>query len=592
MILASRQAMSARAANSSLVPKSDFPQMALKLFHKGIPSIHGAALLIGGAGLLSRLLGMLRDRMLAGQFGASRTLDVYYASFQIPDFLFTIFLLGAASAAIIPLFVQYSASDPMRARRFIGGLLLLFAVAAVLVSGIVIIFGPFLARFIAPGFSLAAKALLIYMTRIMMLSPILLGLSSILSAVMQANRQFFVFALTSVLYNLGIIAGILLFVPMFGPLGLALGVILGAFMHFLVQVPALWQIGFFPILSLRQGFADIRFIMKLSLPRVFAITAQQIMMIILVSLGSLLAAGSITIFQFANNLRYLPIGIIGVSYAIAVFPKLTEAALEKSHEQFFANLVSTIETILFWVAPIAAMTIVLRALLVRLALGVHQFSWSDTRLTAAVLAIFAIAMVSESLTPVFIRAFYAVGNTRLPFIVSLCSVGFVVVSAPLLVSLFTSGRASGHLIASILKIGDLNAAGVLGLAIAFVLGSLIDTTLLGLALVFELRKYFGKEFRNGFLLASARTILATIAAAGFGYGILYIVAPHISLSTFIGVLSQTVIVVVSAGAFYVALTYLMGGEEAISVWTAIRQRAFRLGTLPAEIDEDRDNIPV
>lgn len=564
--------------------------MVFRLLQKEIPSIHGAAFLIGAAGLLSRILGVLRDRLLASHFGASRTLDVYYASFQIPDFLFTVFLVGAASAAIVPLLIEYQQSDEKKASLLIGGLLSIFSFGAVILSLLVAVLAPFLVSLIAPGFQTDERALMVVMTRIMMLSPIFLGLSNIFSAVLQARRQFLAFALTAVFYNLGIIAGILFFVPVWGPIGLAWGVALGAFLHLSIQFPVLARLNFRPRFVSLKHTPGLRQVFLLSLPRVFALSLNQIIIIILVSLGSLLSAGSITIFQFSNNLRYLPIGIFGVSYAIAAFPKLTEAALKKSKEVFYADLGAVVETILFWVVPLAGFTVLLRAHIVRLALGAGLFGWSDTRLTAAALAIFAISMIAEALAPILIRAFYAIGNTRLPLVVSLFTALFVVTSAPLLLSLFTSRRISGKFVASFLKVGDLSDVGVLGLVLAFTLGSIVHVTLLALALSFETRRYFNGSVANGMRLAVLRTGIAALAATLVGYGVLYLLSFLISLSTFWGVLGEASITFLVGASFYAALMYVMGSEEMRSIIVAIRQKTFRSASLLTEISENGDRI--
>ncbi|MBI2097229.1 MAG: hypothetical protein HYT40_03745, partial [Candidatus Sungbacteria bacterium] len=398
------------------------------------------------------------------------------------------------------------------------------------------------------------------------------------------------FALTAVFYNLGIIAGILFFVPVWGPIGLAWGVALGAFLHLSIQFPVLARLNFRPRFVSLKHTPGLRQVFLLSLPRVFALSLNQIIIIILVSLGSLLSAGSITIFQFSNNLRYLPIGIFGVSYAIAAFPKLTEAALKKSKEVFYADLGAVVETILFWVVPLAGFTVLLRAHIVRLALGAGLFGWSDTRLTAAALAIFAISMIAEALAPILIRAFYAIGNTRLPLVVSLFTALFVVTSAPLLLSLFTSRRISGKFVASFLKVGDLSDVGVLGLVLAFTLGSIVHVTLLALALSFETRRYFNGSVANGMRLAVLRTGIAALAATLVGYGVLYLLSFLISLSTFWGVLGEASITFLVGASFYAALMYVMGSEEMRSIIVAIRQKTFRSASLLTEISENGDRI--
>ena len=256
-------------------------KMKMRGFSASFDSIHAAALTIGAAGLLSRILGIFRDRLLAAHFGATRTLDIYYAAFQIPDFLFTVFLLGAASAAIIPVLADMEVRDRGRAHLFVRELVTVFFVGSVAVWGAALFLAPHIAGYLVPGFGGEDRALMIVLTRIMMASPVLLGMSNIISAVLQAHRRFLAFALSSVFYNLGIIAGILFFLPRWGAPGLAAGVLLGAGLHLLVQMPAFYSLGFGFLLAwpgfLRRGLsASVRKVIALSLPRVAALSASTI----------------------------------------------------------------------------------------------------------------------------------------------------------------------------------------------------------------------------------------------------------------------------------------------------------------------------
>ncbi|MEK7076622.1 MAG: lipid II flippase MurJ [Patescibacteria group bacterium] len=189
----------------------------MNFLNGAIYSINAAALLIGAAGLLSRVLGVLRDRLLASEFGASRELDIYYAAFQIPDFLYTVFLLGAASAAIIPVLLELKARDEESARQFMARLIIVFSIGSIAVSVAAFFLMPFLVGVIAPGFSAGDQDLLITLSRIMLVSPVLLGISNILSAAIQSARIFLIYAITGIVYNLGIIIGIIfLSVPNIG----------------------------------------------------------------------------------------------------------------------------------------------------------------------------------------------------------------------------------------------------------------------------------------------------------------------------------------------------------------------------------------
>jgi len=307
--------------------------------NRTIHSINAAALLIGAAGLLSRILGIVRDRLLAAHFGASRALDIYYAAFQIPDFLFTVFLLGAASAAIIPILIDVEETSTAEARRFIRELATIFFIGSLVVWLVAVLLAPILASHLAPGFAQSDRTLVVMLTRIMMLSPVLLGLSNIVSSVLQSHRRFVSFALSSIFYNIGIIFGIAVFLPLWGLAGLGAGVIMGAALHLLIQVPALYSLGFgFPLAwptFLTRGLSHpIKKVILVSLPRVIAISASNISDIALVAIASTIAPGSITVFKFADNLRFVPIGLFGVSFAVAAFPSLSAARARARHMSF------------------------------------------------------------------------------------------------------------------------------------------------------------------------------------------------------------------------------------------------------------------
>lgn len=562
----------------------------LQFLRREISSIHAAALLVGAAGLLSRALGLLRDRLLAADFGASRTLDIYYASFQIPDFLFTVFLIGAGSAAILPMFLEYWGKDRKSAESFVGSLLSMFALGAAILSIGAAIFAEPISYLTAPGFDAESRKLLVQMTRVMMLSPVFLGISSILSVVVQAERRFFIFVLTSIFYNIGIILGILFFVPRWGVPGLAFGVVLGALLHLLIQIPALSAVGFRPRLASPRSIPGISRVFSLSVPRVLALSLDQIVSIILISLGSLLAAGNIAVFQFSNNLRYLPIGIIGVSYAIAAFPKLSEAALKKSKGQFFEDLRASAVTVLFWVVPLVFFMVLLRAHIVRLALGAGQFTWEDTRLTAAALAVFSVSIICESLTPLLLRSFYALGNTRFPMLASLFTAIFISLSAPFFLRLFTSGRISGHLIASLLKVGDIPGVGVLGLALAFSVGTVLYVILLALGLSREIRIYFGAPMAYPGTLPILRIFFAALMAAVLGYGVLYLLSLVISLSTFWGVFTEAALTFTAAALFYAGLSYVMGSPEIESFLEVFRRRLVSPAEIPTSVEDPKPTL--
>ncbi len=193
--------------------------MIKRLFSGQINSITIAALLVALSSLVSRFLGIFRDRILAGEFGAGDTLDVYYAAFRIPDLIFNLLVLGALSAGFVPI-LTCLIKDPACKRKFsffkspnkeaweLASNLLNFLVIALLVlTGLGIIFAPWIMRLITPGFDAEKMSLTVSLARIMFLSPIFLGISSVFGGILQSFKRFFVYSLSGIVYNIGIIIG-------------------------------------------------------------------------------------------------------------------------------------------------------------------------------------------------------------------------------------------------------------------------------------------------------------------------------------------------------------------------------------------------
>lgn len=208
-------------------------------------TLAGAALVISGAYLISRLLGLLRDRLLVTHFGIGPTADAYNAAFRLPELLFTLLVSGAFAVAFIPVLTEHLEKDRRDEAWRITASLLNLLVLATIAGGVVIaVFADPLTRLIAPGFPPATHALSADLTRIMAITPVLFAISSVLGSVQQAFNRFMIFALAGVLYNIGIIIGILVLSPQFGIYGVAWGVVIGVVLQALLQWLGLYGLGF------------------------------------------------------------------------------------------------------------------------------------------------------------------------------------------------------------------------------------------------------------------------------------------------------------------------------------------------------------
>jgi putative peptidoglycan lipid II flippase len=513
--------------------------MVKKIFtflNKEFHGVNEAALLLGSFAFLSQILGLVRDRLLAHSVGAGVNLDIYYAAFRIPDFLYVSVASLASITVLMPFIVKKMAGPDghKAAQKFLNTIFSAFMICMLVVSIVVYIFMPQIAKLIAPGFNAYSYDMLVHTSRIMLLSPILIGFSNLIGTVTQLYKKFFVFSLSPVFYNLGIIAGIIFFYPSFGTYGLAYGVIFGAILHLAVQIPTVASHGLLPKFTNKIVWSEVLSVIKISIPRTLTLSFGSITMIIFVALASKLSTGSISLFTFSFNLQSVPVGIIGISYSVAAFPILVRAYANKDMETFRINIIGGIQQIIFWSLPITALFIVLRAQIVRVILGASTFSWGQTKLTAAAVALFIISLVSQSIVLLLVRGYYASGNTKKPLWINLFSSIIVVTLGYMIVQLFYTMPILRHTIENLLRVSDVQGTEMLALPFAYAIGSLINVALIWASF----RKDFFVGIKTGISNTVFQSLVATFVIGVIPYFSLNIFDKIFSLSTFWGVLLQ------------------------------------------------------
>ncbi|MBP6866557.1 MAG: murein biosynthesis integral membrane protein MurJ [Candidatus Pacebacteria bacterium] len=487
-----------------------------RIFGKEYSSINQAAFLLGLFAFLSQILGLFRDRFIAHFIGPSPLLDTYYAAFRIPDLIFISIASLASITVLIPFMVEKGNQDATgeSTRLFISNIFTVFFFVLVVVATLAFILMPYIVHLIAPGFPEVMQLKTVDLSRIMLLSPIFLGLSNLFGSVTQLFRKFFVYALSPLFYNLGIILGIVFLYPYFGIEGLAIGVVLGAFMHFAIQALASSRLGMTPKFSTKINFTEIKKVLMTSLPRTLGLSLNNLALIAIVSFASFLTSGSISIFNLSLNLQSVPLGIIGLSYAVAAFPTLTKSYSAGRMEDFKNQLRNAANQIIFWSLPITFLFIVLRAQIVRVILGSGSFSWENTRLVAASLAIFSISVVAQGLIALFARSYYAIGNTKRPLYINLVSSVLIVVFSYCLLYAFKEYPVFHHFIESLLKVGGIPGTEVLMLPLAYSLGTIINCTLLWISIKrgFMKGEYF--IFKNFFQSLTASFFIGFVSYIG------------------------------------------------------------------------------
>lgn len=502
-------------------------------------TIAGAALIVSIAGIMSRLLGLFRDRILASQFGAGDTLDVYYAAFRVPDLIYNLLIVGALSAAFIPVFTGLVGQNRKdKAWKLASSLLTIQIAGVISVSILMIIFAPQIMKLITPGFPEVKMKATVVLMRIMFLSPLFLGVSAVFGGILVSFKRFLVYALAPIMYNIGIIIGAVFLVKFFGVSGLAWGVVLGAGMHMILQYLAVKSIGFsYQIKNIKNIFnnKDVRKIMRLMIPRSLAMGVSQINLLVITFFASTLAAGSLTIFNFANNLQSVPLGIFGISFSLAAFPKLSSLAAKNDLDKFQYVFSKTFKRILFFVIPVSAIIFSLRAEIVRAVLGAGKFDWKDTIATLWVLGFLSISLFAQSTIPLISRAFYALEDTRTPFYVALFSETINILTVILLIDRFK----------------------ILGLAVAFSLTVTINMSLL----YWLLNKRFKKNIKIKIWKPIFKIIIATIFSIIVVYLVRHFLANFITLKNLGEVLLQLVIAGGAGVATFLIACYWLQVDE-------------------------------
>lgn len=386
-------------------------------------SIVSAAAVIMATVLLSRVLGLARDRLLATYFSVDE-LGVYFAAFRLPNMLFELLVMGALSTAFIPVFTRYLIKDS-------DGIAFTMAAnvinLSIVVLGILLIplfiFTPQISYLLVPGFSASQRELMVAFTRIMLLGQLLpLMIGNFITGMLQSFHRFLLPALAPVAYNVGIILGIIFLSAQFGLYGAVWGVVIGAILYLIIQLPLLYILGYRHRLHFDLQHTGTREIGKLMLPRTFGLAVSQIDTTVDLILASYLGARSITIFNFAQHLQQLPIGLFGATFAQAALPTLSAEAAKKDFVAFKKLLLASMHQILFFVVPASVILMVLRIPVVRLVFGAARFDWSATVTTGKTLSLFAISIFAQGLVQLFARGFYALYDTKTPVVIGVISV--------------------------------------------------------------------------------------------------------------------------------------------------------------------------
>ena len=462
--------------------------------------------------LISRVLGLLRDRFLAGYFGTSIDLDIYFTAFRIPDLIYSIIFAGGITVSFLPIFSEYFKKNKEEAWKIVNYVLNIFFVLYFIFLLIFIVFAPQIISYLAPGFDTLAQAKTVDLTRLIFISVLFFGMSSVVAAILNYFNNFLAFSLAPILYNLGIIFGIIFLSPYFGIFGAGIGVVLGSLLYLLVQVPGAISNGFKyrPVISLKHK--AIKDFFEMLGPRIISSSSVQFGMVIITLIASGIGAGSIAVFNLSNNLRYLPIGVIGIPFATAVFPVLSKLWVEENKKEYLNKFKSVFMSVLYFSFPIGILIFLLREPIVRIVFQTGSFGSEAVSITSACLGLYFLSTAAQCLGPLLLRGFFSLKDSKTPTIIALFFVIFNSLMCYLFV--FYANYFTGFS-QMIFGISDLSQVKVLGLVLAFNFSLFIEFILL----LFLFYRKVGNFGTKEILLSFGKIVLATI---GMSFGILFI----------------------------------------------------------------------
>src|SRR3989344_1561854 len=448
--------------------------MVKPLFFKTQNTIMSAAAVLAFMYGVSAVLGLVRARLLAHFFGASETLGVFYTADKIPNFVYTILVVGTLSTVFIPVFTHLYKTDEKKAWRTASALISMSVFIFLLLGLVIFIFAKqavailSLYRFSTQQIELGASLM-----RIMIVAQLILVVSSFLTSILHSFKYFLVPALAPVLYNVGMILGIVFLAPTYGIYGPAVGVLLGALFHLIVQIPLVGRTGFNFSFGFDLEDSGLREVLKLLPPRIISTAVAQSFSIVNNSLAIIISTSSVVMLRFAEQLQTFPVFFFGASIALAALPTLSGESGDADRDKFRKTLLTSLYQMFFLIAPLSVILLVLRVSAVRLVYGAANFPWSATVTTAQALGFYSISIFAQAGILLLSRAFYALRDTLTPVVAGLSGLVVGVSMAYVLVKFF--------------------GLGVWAIALSFSISSFVDMLLL---FVMLFRKIGGFEMKQ------------------------------------------------------------------------------------------------
>ena len=413
---------------------------------------------------LSYIFGLIRDRAFSTQFGLSAELDVYYAAFAIPDLFLGLLVTGALSSAFIPIFSNFEEKNKEESIHYTNQVLSYGLLLLAIFGGIFALILPYVAHHLVE-FEGAQLEQYIFVTRWMLLSPILFTISNTFGNVLISIKDFLWYGMAPIMYNVGLLFGVYVLSPTMGLTGLVIGTLLGAALHLAIRLPSTLKYGY----RFRPDFKfdhKMKETASLMLPKMLQIGMWQVLLWWFINLASDLPEGSVSAYQFSRNFQSAPVSLLGIAISLSAFAQLSHLAARKEFGKF-ARVVRRKGFLIFFYTVLSAIALaVLSKFIITIFLGGGKFGPEAISLTATMLAVYAISIPFESLMHLLARGHFALKNTLRPSVIHILTITMTMVFSEMLLDEFA----------------------ILAIPISFAIGPAIQVALLTISLAQLLKK--------------------------------------------------------------------------------------------------------
>ena len=386
-------------------------------------TILSAATIIALASGINAVLGIIKSRLLSAYFGTSSDLTIFFTADKIPSLLYSLFVVGALSTVFIPIYTEAKKESDEKSQDIASVIITVGTLLFIVIGSCAFIFADNLIKILSVSQFTPAEiqkgALLL---KLMLGAQIILLVSSFLTGLLQSHRCFLLTSLAPLLYNLGLIAGIIVFSNKHGILGPTYGIMIGALAHLAIQLPGVVSIKYKYTFLLKLKDEYLRRFFKLVPPRILSILIANGLNMINNSLAILISKPAAIYLKFAGQLQFFPVNLFAISIASAALPTLSRQATIKNKDRFKKILITSLHQMLFLVIPCSVILMVLRIPLIRLAYGTSKFPWEATVKTSYTLAFYSISIFAQGTIYLLNRAYYALKDTKTPVKVSLVTV--------------------------------------------------------------------------------------------------------------------------------------------------------------------------